>query len=66
MAHRDAISRHVPTHIFAPSVAVPDMMPNPAIANPHKVVTPLIPEAWEKLLAMAGVLSDFSDVPHGL
>jgi hypothetical protein len=66
MAHGDAISRHVPTHIFAPSVAVLDTMPNPAIADPHKVVTPLILEAWEKLLATAGVLSEFLDVPHGL
>ena len=37
-----------------------------AESDPRIIVTPLIPDAWEKLLREAGVLPTFSDVPAGL
>ena len=52
------------THaVFAEPLVI---LHNHATADPRKVVTPLIPDAWERLLAEAGILDEFMDVPQGL
>ena len=56
-----------PTTIPAPYAVTSPMVLQSAVHNSvFPIVTKLKPDAWERALADAGILSEFSDIPAGL
>ncbi|QRV98327.1 Reverse transcriptase domain protein [Ceratobasidium sp. AG-Ba] len=58
----DAASRSTP----APSAARAVMEPNNAGSDPRRVITPLLPLAWQAELTSLGLTEEFGDVTPGL
>lgn len=55
-----------PPPTSAPYAAALPTGPNSAQADPRRVVTALLPDAWESLLRDLGLGEEFADVPVGL